>query len=157
VNTFLPYWSFVESASCLDYRRLGKQRIEVKQIYLVLKKSQERDDNLFKNGYWESVPKPFGWENHPATKMWRGHERALLQYGIAICREWSLRGYKDNQMVLFQEWIQNEPDTGLPSWIGNDAFHRAMRSNLLRKDQAYYSRFGWNEPTDLPYIWGSEL
>jgi hypothetical protein len=139
VNTFLPYWSFVESASCLDYRRLGKQRIEVKQIYSALKDPSR------------------GWGNHPATKMWRGHERALLQYGIAICREWSLRGYKDNQMVLFQEWIQNEPDTGLPSWIGNDAFHRAMRSNLLRKDQAYYSQFGWNEPLDLPYVWGSEL
>jgi hypothetical protein len=26
--------------------------------------------------------------------------------------------------------------------------------NLLRKDQFYYSRFGWKKTPDLPYKWG---
>ena len=32
MQTFLPYPDFVKSAQCLDYRRLGKQRVEAKQI-----------------------------------------------------------------------------------------------------------------------------
>jgi len=38
MNTFLPYPDFVKSAQCLDYRRLGKQRVEAWQIYLALTK-----------------------------------------------------------------------------------------------------------------------
>jgi len=33
MQTFLPYADFKESAQCLDYRRLGKQRVEAKQIH----------------------------------------------------------------------------------------------------------------------------
>lgn len=29
----------------------------------------------------------------------------------------------------------------------------AHRSNLLKKDYAFYSEYGWTEPLDLPYIW----
>lgn len=36
VNTFLPYPSFEESARVLDWRRLGKQRVEAQQILRVL-------------------------------------------------------------------------------------------------------------------------
>jgi len=32
VQTFLPYPDFKQSAACLDYRRLGKQRVEGVQI-----------------------------------------------------------------------------------------------------------------------------
>lgn len=32
MQTFLPYGSFIESAKCLDYGRLGKHRVEAKQI-----------------------------------------------------------------------------------------------------------------------------
>ena len=77
MQTFLPYPSFTKSAACLDSRRLGKQRVEAKQIYLALTKP----------GY--------GWQNHPAVKMWRGYEPALLSYGIIVCYEWVNRGFKD--------------------------------------------------------------
>lgn len=36
MQTFLPYKSFVKSAACLDMRRLGKQRVEAKQILMAL-------------------------------------------------------------------------------------------------------------------------
>ena len=41
----------------------------------------------------------------------------------------------------------------IPKWLGNKKFHSAMRSNLLRKDKKYYSKFGWKEKDNLPYIW----
>ena len=50
MQTFLPYSSFTQSAQALDYRRLGKQRVEAKQLILAL-----------------TQPK-YGWKNHPAAK-----------------------------------------------------------------------------------------
>jgi len=32
--------------------------------------------------------------------------------------------------------------------------HASHRSNLLRKNFEFYSKFGWKEPDNLPYIWG---
>jgi hypothetical protein len=46
--------------------------------------------------------------------------------------------------------VENNP---YPPWVGNSTFHASHRSNLLRKDYAYYSKFGWREPVDLPYYW----
>ena len=37
VNTFLPYPDFVKSAKALDYKRLGKQRVEAWQILRALR------------------------------------------------------------------------------------------------------------------------
>jgi hypothetical protein len=68
VNTFLPFPQFTKSAQALDYKRLGKQRVEAWQILQALRGETK------------------GWTNHPATKMWRGHEKALCEYGIAICK-----------------------------------------------------------------------
>jgi lipopolysaccharide biosynthesis regulator YciM len=38
----MPYPSFVESAKCLDNKRLGKQRVEVLQILQALKSKNYR-------------------------------------------------------------------------------------------------------------------
>ena len=84
MQTFLPHEDFVESASSLDWRRLGKQRIETKQILLTL------------TGHSS------GWVNHPAVKMWRGHEYSLAFYGCVICEEWRSRGYRDEQLEIFR-------------------------------------------------------
>ena len=140
MQTFLPYPDFIRSAQVLDYRRLGKQRVEVLQLLKA----------LIAGG---------GWSNHPACKMWRGHEQALVHYGFSIIEEWLSRGYKDachDKMCvivgdLSEYW---DPDTViLPPWLGNEYFHAAHRSNLLRKDPVWYGQFGWTEPNDLPYVW----
>ena len=132
VNTFLPYSDFIQSAKALDYRRLGKQRVEAWQILNALRGQTK------------------GWTNHPITKMWRGHERALCEYGIAICDEWIRRGYKDTTRERFIAIYSELPDTGLPLWLGNTAFHRSHKSNLKRKDSNHYQ---FDVPNDLPYIW----
>ena len=140
MNTFLPYKSFVKSAQCLDYKRLGKQRVEAWQIYLALTK------------------KNYGWKNHPIVKMWKGYELVLLYYGFFMSNEWHLRGYKD---IMAQRFCDELSKVGnkymyMPNWLGNKKFHASMRSNLLRKDKKHYSKFGWKEKNNLPYYWIKE-
>lgn len=134
MQTFVPYSSFEESAKCLDYRRLGKQRVETLQIL----------NSLTKPGY--------GWANHPATKMWRGHEAGLCAYGIAICRDWIARGYKDTCTEKMLAILAPDP-SDLPAWWGDDAVHASHRANLLRKLPEHYAQFGWNDDPALPYVW----
>ncbi|MBP0133773.1 MAG: MSMEG_6728 family protein [Nitrosarchaeum sp.] len=132
VNTFLPFADFTKSAKALDYKRLGKQRVEAWQILRA------------------SLGKTKGWVNHPITKMWRGHERALCDYGIAICKEWISRGYKDTMLDRFTSVYYEFPDTGNPAWLGNDSFHKSHQSNLNRKNHIYYT---FNVERNLPYLW----
>lgn len=79
MQTFLPVPDFHESARMLDWRRLGKQRSEVLIILRTLSGTGKQ-----------------GWKNHPATRMWNGYITCLCSYGLAICKEWQNRGYKDN-------------------------------------------------------------
>ena len=44
----------------------------------------------------------------------------------------------------------------MPEWIGDDRVHASHRSNLLRKDFSFYSKFGWSESSDMPYFWPIE-
>lgn len=134
MQTFLPYPDFKKSAQCLDSRRLGKQRVECKQIYLALTGESR------------------GWVNHPATKMWRGHEQELLQYAYTMCVEWRRRGYKDTLLSWFDARM-HESEPVYPKWLGDPAFHDSHKSNLLRKAPFYYSQFNWNVPDNLEYVW----
>lgn len=128
MQTFLPYSDFRKSAQCLDYKRLGKQRVECKQILQALQRTT-------------------GWSNHPAVKMWRGCEPALRAYMQECIQEWVSRGYVNNlQVQVVQEFE-------LPKWFGLKKFHSSHRSNLLRKDPNYYSQFGWFEMPDQDYFW----
>ncbi len=130
MQTFLPYPDFKKSLQVLDYRRLGKQRVEAYQIIRTIK-----------NGG--------GWQNHPAVKMWRGHVNALKLYYNLSLMEWISRGYKNRmeKMTIHGRIVY-------PPWFGDEKFHAAHRSNLLRKDPAYYGEFHWREKPDLPYMWG---
>jgi hypothetical protein len=147
MQTFLPHPCYQESARILDYRRLGKQRVECKQILQAL-------------GIPVGGPlrdKPSSWRNHPATRMWQGHEYSLCVYAMEVCREWRRRGYKDTLLPQFSDaaWgiLAHGDDNGPPPWNHDDDFHASHRSNLLRKLPSHYSRFGWTEPDNLPYVW----
>jgi hypothetical protein len=138
MQTFLPYADFDKSAACLDTKRLGKQRVETKQILNAL------------------LGKSKGWVNHPATKMWRGHEIALAVYGIAICEEWRKRGYKDNLLPFFEAFLKEEGNKRTkkpPSWLGREDVHASHRANLIRKDYDFYVFCGWKDDSTLPYVW----
>jgi hypothetical protein len=89
--------------------------------------------------------------------MWEGYEGALAAYGLAVCAEWLSRGYKDTCTEKIQALAGFPADSAvtitLPSWLGDDAFHRAHKSNLLRKDPVHYGAFFVDVSDDLPYVW----
>lgn len=130
MQTFLPYPDFQKSLQALDSRRLGKQRVEAYQIIRTIKYGG-------------------GWSHHPAVKMWRGHINALKLYYNLSLDEWIIRGYRNRMKKMA---VRGK--ISYPPWFGNENFHAAHRSNLLRKDKTFYSRFQWKESPDLPYLWG---
>lgn len=148
MQTFLPLPNFRQSAKCLDNKRLGKQRVECKQILLCLGIA-----------IGEHSPGPTRWRNHPAILMWTDYEVALLVYAIVVCREWTSRGFQDRLtdefMAAYTRLRPTISANRYPPWFGDNEFHASHRSNLLRKDFEHYSRFGWREPNDLPYLWPS--
>lgn len=130
MQTFLPVASFEETAKILDYRRLGKQRVEARQILNTILNNTN------------------AWRNHPAVRMWRGFEPALLEYSNVMILEWIKRGYKNTMEI-----IETDKNLTYPTWFGDEKFHSSHRSNLLRKDFKYYTKFGWNENISMPYVW----
>lgn len=135
MQTFLPYPDFVKSAQTLDRQRLGKQRVEVLQIVRALRGETR------------------GWAAHPAVRMWRGHTTALIDYGLAICGEWTRRGYRDGCAAKLLNYRMSDPTmTGLPPWFGREDIHAAHRAKLVEKLPAHYvPLFGPLPPA--AYVW----
>ncbi len=144
MQTFLPDPDFGRTARILDDRRLGKQRVEVLQILNAMHRTSG------------------GWVNHPATRMWRGFEPALVAYGLAIIDEWTRSGRADTVREKILPHLHGEPvrtqrqlaELGLlPSWLGREDLHRAYRSALVRKMPEHYRPLFPDVEEDLPYVW----
>lgn len=138
MQTFLPFSDFKSSALVLDNKRTMKQLVESTQILNTL------------------CGKSSGWQHHPAVKMWRGCEAALLEYAVAFLDECLSRGFKvsaatQEKIYSFADLVSAE--ITYPNWLGNTDFHLSHQSNLLRKDFNYYSNYFPNVAADLPYIW----
>lgn len=147
MQTFLPNWNFRESARVLDYKRLGKQRVETYQILKCLAPEPGTEPRK-------------GWRNHPAVKMWEGSEALLAEYGQCMSEEWIRRGYNDTLLPKFidyqKRFSDQYDDMGLataPKWEGDERVYSSHRSNLLRKDAVHYGQFGWSEDAEMPYFW----
>lgn len=137
MQTFLPHRDFRKSAKVLDMKRLGKQRVETLQILKTLALGDAAK----------------GWKNHPAVKMWKGHENALVEYGVTMCAEWKERGYNDTCTEKILAYKNQSLKVTYPKWVDNGDVHASHRSNLLRKHKDYYSQFDWQESDELPYVW----
>ena len=147
MQTFLPYPSFEASARALDVKRLGKQRVECIQVIRGLT--------------WPG----YGWRHHPAVKMWRGHAEALGRYALTCCEVWTELGFADTCAGTIRTDLAAAGITEvrsedvlarsgvLPSWLGNEDFHRSHRSSLVRKDPDFYGGRFTDVPDDLPYVW----
>ena len=76
---------------------------------------------------------------------------------LFVSREWIDRGYNDNCMSELKLDLEVVKMRGgelkLPPWYSNHLFHASHRANLLRKDFAHYSQFGWVEDPTMPYYW----
>jgi hypothetical protein len=126
MNVFVPYPDMVKCAKALDYKRLGKQRVEC----------------------WQILTSVNGWVNHPARKAWEHHLEALRAFGGIFCREWADRGYRDNMAHRFF----SEGSAVLPGWWGYEPIHESHRRSLASKDPEYYGK-QWNDSSIYGYIW----
>lgn len=158
MQTFLPYPEYDVSAIILDSKRLGNQRKECMQIINVLTTLREEAYGKKKKAYIEQKGTIVPWSNHPAVLMWKDNVYQLFMYLKEICKEWVRRGHVDAQWDAAKKILNNLKvyvpfdDCNKPFWLGDDAFHLSHQSNLLRKDERYYSKY-FNVPNDLPYVW----
>lgn len=137
MQTFLPYADFRKSAQVLDKRRCFAQTREAKQILNVLE------------------GKTTGYKNHPAVLMWKGYEKELkhyynifLNHCLVVHKINTEYWYEDCRYsygVRSQDFGDYFCDNMIPSWemnkpfwLGQEPFHRAMRSRLIEKDPEFY-------------------
>lgn len=134
MNTFLPFPSLRESASCLDNKRLKNQLNECQAIKKAL----------------------FGgeaWAMHPATLMWKEHSDALSLYMVAVAEEMKRRGFSIPKWTPVLSYA-SEASYRMPPWFGCPIVHKTHRQNLLRKDFQYYKPYFLEENSGSDvYAW----
>ena len=157
VNVFITSTNLEECARNLDYRRLGKQRLECIEII-------EGDS----------------WKNHPCYLMWKNNKEALKIYFNHILREWISRGFQnslafysiDESKAQFYDITYdentylttisnpkiNENSILFPKWFCWKPLILSQRASLLRKDEVYYSsKFEKTIFFQTGYLWMNTL
>ena len=133
MQTFLPYKDFVKVAKVLDNRRLNKQILECYQVLNVL-----------------SNPSPTaGWRNHPAVKMWRGHEFALYNYAMIMVSEADARSIRTEKntinLLRLRSDHGNSWGMGKPEWMSDKKIMKRVttthKANLFKKEPESYPQF----------------
>lgn len=148
MQTFLPWPDFRASARDLDTKRLGKQRVETLQLL----QSRLR---------WLQGNKKSGWYNHPARVMWELHEPMLAVYGLAVCEEWTLRGYKDSCSDKIVDTLREivvightfNPFVFVPDWFSEPRLFESHRAALLRKQYSHYRNYVDTCDPSQEYFW----
>jgi hypothetical protein len=136
MQTFLPYLDPWQTAKVLDRKRLGKQRVEGKQILNIL---TGLSDNP--------------WKSHPAVRMWRGFETLLKYYVNIMMLEWTSRGYENNMVPYNIEGMWK----AYPLWINDKRLFYSHRANLIRKLPEHYRELWPEVDPNTPYWWPVEL
>ncbi len=184
VNTFLPFRDFVKVAKCLDRQRLGKQRLECKQIINLLEyidKCKYSDEikgelildhkfrqTLFYKGqspfetkaqYFDDSEKNKG--KKPRKIAWINHPAIKMWVGYTLA-------LKEYYNIMITEWIERgykntmqlyeiKEDIIYPWWIDWEMLHYSHQASLNRKDPNYYHFEIPNEYTKYTYIWPCNL
>lgn len=137
VNTFLPYGDFKKVARVLDSKRLGKQRVEARQILDII----------------TGKAKYTAWKSHPVVFMWRGHADALKDYINEMITEWKRRGYSNNMP------LEKVKPYEMPWFVTCKTVNYSHRASLLRKYPEHYSKY-FKVPSDYmrhSYVWSKHL
>lgn len=156
MQTFLPFADFAKSLRVLDYRRLGKQRVEAFQLLCANGDEWALKERKRRTGKTTAYK---GWLNHPAAVMWRGYNEALSVYMNLCIHEWQARGYNNTMSkreYLFNEFFTMQDYSNvveMPPWLGDERLHASHRSNLLAKEPKFYTQYHWEESPDIPYYW----
>lgn len=160
MQTFIPVATlhYDKMAQYLDNKRLNKQALEGWQILMTLLELDPQGNDR----------KPKGWVNHPAVKMWRGHEYQLYKYVMAMTQEWKERGFKttidtkatDTLNVAINKGklpMINERPQWMTKWSLFEEIAASHRVALLAKEYNHYHQFNWEEdkgqPDTYDYIW----
>lgn len=160
MQTFVPLVGSAEIAKVLDRARLNKQALEGWQILMNLVQLDPQGNHRISKG----------WSNHPAVKMWRGHEGALVSYILKMIAEWKRRGYKstigDKTLQTYIQAVKlgriTRDSHRYPAWMTDKELFTQIASShrlaLLNKDYEWYSQFGWPEdrgtkPETYEYVW----
>ena len=120
VNIFIPVEDPLAIAKILDSKRLGKQRVEAKQII-----------NIITN---KAVSE--AWKNHPAVLMWKPYPNELKYYYNIMVKEWINRGYKNN-MTLYNV----KSPIHMPWFMYCKPVTLSHQASLLRKNYSHYHKF----------------
>jgi hypothetical protein len=161
MQVFLPFPDIKKSLDCLDKRRLGKQRVEVRMVM------------GFNTINTSKGIKYSHWLYHPVVEMFRYNGNFIIEYYNRTLEEFHKRGCNNIKLTPF-----DFPFTliSYPKWWGDDRLHLSHRSNLLRKalDDAngigargkpkkksteLLDRLSMNDimvgntPINLPYFW----
>jgi len=140
MQVFIPYSEFPKIFDSLDYRRLGKQRVETLQLLNAINSRKNNDYGK-------------GWVNHPATKMWANHAHFLAFYGVSCCLAWRKRGYADSLLPHFLNTLEQCPMIIPPEWWGRPDIHNSHRSMLLQKDPEHYANYKAHTTMVDNYVW----
>lgn len=118
---FIPYSDPIKIAKILDYKRLGKQRVEARQILSI----------ILGEAKWTA------WRHHPAVLMWVKYPNELKYYYNTMIKEWIARGYKNN-MVMYENLPE---DMQMPWFMYCGPILRSHKATLLRKNYDHYSQY----------------
>lgn len=142
----------------LDNKRLGKQRLEAKQILNIL-------EYYDKHGIFPNT----GWIHHKIVKIWMGHTYALKVYFNKVIYYWKERGFQnsydyydvdeescpiipckfDGKTALFE---QQANSMTFPLWYSYPPYYLSQRAALLMKDREYYLGQQLLTPEVEPYL-----
>lgn len=134
---FIPYNDPIKIAQVLDYKRLGKQRVEARQILSI----------ILGEAKWSA------WRSHPAVLMWKPYAAALKYYYNIMVMEWIRRGYV-NHMEIF-----NDADENMPWFMNCEPILISHRATLLRKNHSHYIQYFTAPKLYMKYrvIWPTHL
>lgn len=151
MQTFLLHTDHHITAKLLDYKRLGKQRLECTQLMDVLL----RKANLLQDG-------KTGWNNHVAVEYWYTAIKNCLPYLILytdiMIEEWINRGYKNTiDTTKYKEIISKNAnlfrfDESIWRTYENDVIV-SHRARVLQKDFDYYSKIFKENNISIPENW----
>jgi len=143
VNIFIPLSDPKEIAKVLDDKRLGKQRVEAKQIITII----------------SGEAKSLAWSNHPVVLMWKGYVSELKYYYDCIVLEWIKRGYVNN-MHLYKDIEKIKQPKQMPWFMYCKSILLSHQASLLRKNYAHYHKYFHSKYLKTfmnhSYIWAVE-
>ncbi len=116
---FIPYSDPIEIAKILDYKRLGKQRVEARQILSIITGEAK----------WTA------WRNHPAVLMWKPYISELKYYYDIMVLEWVKRGYVNHMPLYGIGKIE------MPWFMYCKPILDSHKATLLRKNHDHYKQF----------------